>query len=57
MDTKNINRRDFLKYLGGIFLTALIFPFKNFFNLNNKNIETPNLKEAKFYKQNDKLAG
>lgn len=54
MKTKPINRRDFLKYLGGLAATPLLLRLQNLLKINKQ--KNP-LKEAKYYKSGDHLAG
>jgi len=54
MKNKPINRRDFLKFLGGLLLAPLVLKFQNLLNINKRK---DSLKEAKHYKSGDSLAG
>ena len=56
-DSKDLTRRDFLKGIGVIFAGALALKFTQIFTFLNKSKPANKLKEAKFYKRTDTLAG
>ena len=57
MKDKEIQRRTFLKVFGGALLGSVLWPVGKWFGANNTPTKRPHLKEAKFYKMGEDLAG
>ena len=56
MNSQQLNRRDFLKFLGTVLAGVFLFKFQNLFGRDHPK-EKKNLKEARYYKAADHLAG
>lgn len=57
MSKKNLSRRGFLKFLGGLFAGFLAIRWQKISRIFSPKGTPPNLKEARYYSRGDEIAG
>jgi len=57
MSQKNLSRRGFLRFLGGLFIGLFATRWQKISHIFSPKDTPPNLKEAKYYSRGDEIAG
>lgn len=57
MSQRNLSRRGFLRFLGGLFVGLFAIRWQKISRIFSPKDTLPNLKEAKYYSRGDEIAG